>query len=221
MRPSIRPALALALAGVLCALPNAGGAADLHDLFVGRRVVVRIAMPATDRGVELHDGETPPVRDADYRERLRKGIALLPGDTVLVTGLHFVRGALHLELAGGGHGLKDVVIVTPRQPGGVGRYVKVETHSNDPAIERQYEHMRQEERDRRISAENARLLGEAGRPKPKRGGSRFVILFPAGGADTLSTPAHLHELLGAYLEFPPAEFPEFAPAPDTSAGPRH
>src|SRR5581483_875089 len=76
---------------VLCAVVAAPPAmaqdeAALKSYFEGHRVTVRIDMPGTQEGVDVHVDSAHPLDFSDYRDDLKKyGVALHAGQSATVT----------------------------------------------------------------------------------------------------------------------------------------
>jgi hypothetical protein len=79
--------------------------AQLRKAFEGKFVVVRMDMPATHKGVDLHTDRDPAVDFSSYSSRIREfGIALREGARVMVTGVRVKKKNVEFQLAGGGYG---------------------------------------------------------------------------------------------------------------------
>ena len=88
----------------------AGGAAAqseaaLKSFFEGQRVTLRIDMPGTSDGVDVHADAPRAVDFNGYRDDLKKyGTAIRAGDTVTVTLVKVKKDLIEFQLAGGGFG---------------------------------------------------------------------------------------------------------------------
>jgi hypothetical protein len=79
--------------------------ADLKDYFEGSMVQVKIDMPATSQGIDIHPMQANPLNFDDYSKRLKQfGIALYNGDQVMVTKVKVKKKHIEFQLAGGGYG---------------------------------------------------------------------------------------------------------------------
>jgi hypothetical protein len=79
--------------------------AELKRAFEGTRVTVKIEMPATQRGIDLHLGDAQPIDFRQYSTRIKQyGTALRPGDSVLVTTVKVNDDLIEFQLGGGGYG---------------------------------------------------------------------------------------------------------------------
>lgn len=77
----------------------------LKQQLEGQRVEVLIEMPATKEGIDVHVNEPIPIDFKVYTSRLKEhGVALYPGDVVLITTIKKKREHIEFQLAGGGYG---------------------------------------------------------------------------------------------------------------------
>jgi hypothetical protein len=93
--------------GLLQAAPVAAQTEqDLRKAFEGRYVIVKMDMPATQKGVDMFVGREPAVDFNTYSTRIREfGIALHDGDRVLVTAVRVKKKNIEFQLGGGGYGV--------------------------------------------------------------------------------------------------------------------
>lgn len=71
----------------------------------GKRVEVLIEMPATKEGIDIHVFNPNPMDFNEYSRDLKKhGIALFPGDVVMITKIKKKGKHIEFQLAGGGYG---------------------------------------------------------------------------------------------------------------------
>jgi hypothetical protein len=93
--------------GLLQAMPVAAQSEQqLRQAFEGRYVIVRMDMPATQKGVDMYPGREPAVDFSSYSARIREfGVALRDGDRVLVTAVRVKKKNIEFQLAGGGYGV--------------------------------------------------------------------------------------------------------------------
>jgi hypothetical protein len=118
----------------------------LKDFFEGQRVTVRLDMPATSEGVNLHldnrrafnDGRRP-MDFEQYRNDLRRyGVAIRAGESVMVTLVKVKDDLIEFQLGGGGYGTF---------------FDDTDTSANIPFIEKSE---RERSLERRIREENDR-----------------------------------------------------------------
>jgi hypothetical protein len=93
--------------GLLQAIPVAAQTeSQLRQAFEGRYVIVRMDMPATQKGVDLYPGREPAVDFSSYSDRIRTfGVALRDGDRVMVTAVRVKKKNIEFQLGGGGYGV--------------------------------------------------------------------------------------------------------------------
>jgi hypothetical protein len=103
-----RPLVTTALLLSTLAVPLVAGNRNhmlLKDVFEGRRVTVRIDMPATKNGVNVHVDHRRPLDVNEYRDDLRRyGVALRDGDSAVVTLVKVKDDLIEFQLDGGGYG---------------------------------------------------------------------------------------------------------------------
>lgn len=62
--------------------------AELRQFFLGKQVTVKIDMPATPKGIDLHFDKGEPMNWSEYSDRLKQyGVALRRGEQVTVTNI--------------------------------------------------------------------------------------------------------------------------------------
>jgi hypothetical protein len=77
----------------------------LRDWFEGRRVRVRIDMPGTHQGVNLHPDSRRVLDTNDYRDNLRRyGVSIPAGETAVITLVKVKKDLIEVQLNGGGFG---------------------------------------------------------------------------------------------------------------------
>lgn len=212
---------------ILCALlvaPHAFGQSEaaLKEFFEGRRVVVKLDMPATQSGVDVYADARRPIDFEEYSRRVKAaGIALRSGETVMVTKIRVKEKLIEFQLAGGGYGTAGddtdtsvYVATTPKssREKSLEKDVKTET---DPGRKRRMqnelddlrkERQREDQRNRSISAaaseEKKRRIAE----QRLHGGSRFNIRYQ-NGVPAGVTSGGVMAALAEYVDFPFAESP--------------
>jgi hypothetical protein len=79
--------------------------AALRASFEGRRVTVKIDMPGTSDGVDVHAGASRPVDFQRYGDRLKSyGTAIRAGESSTVTLVKLKKDLIEFQLGGGGFG---------------------------------------------------------------------------------------------------------------------
>ncbi len=77
----------------------------LKDALEGKRVEILIEMPATSAGIDLEINKSRLMDFNDYSARIKEhGIALYPGDVVMITKIAVKKKHIEFQLAGGGYG---------------------------------------------------------------------------------------------------------------------
>src|SRR5262249_49751741 len=75
----------------------------LKQFFEGRTVTVRIDMPATAKGIDIHADHPVPLESDTLGDRLgQTGVAIREGARVPVTKVHVKGDLIEFQLAGGG-----------------------------------------------------------------------------------------------------------------------
>jgi len=104
---AIRPVVASVVLASLFAAPLVAGSnyAYLKDVFEGRRVTVRLDMPATSDGVNVHVDSRRGLDVNEYRNNLRRyGVAIREGESAMVTLVKVKSDLIEFQLGGGGYG---------------------------------------------------------------------------------------------------------------------
>lgn len=95
---------AIGLLGLLVAVPaSAQSEAALRTYFEGKTVVVRLDMPATSSGVDVYPQDERPIDFTRYGDRLKLGIALKSGESIVVTRVRLHNDRIEFHLGGGGY----------------------------------------------------------------------------------------------------------------------
>lgn len=190
----------------------------LQRAFEGKRVRVKIDMPATHEGIDCYAGREQPLDFKSYTTRLRRfGAALRDGDEVMVTGVKVKKKNIEFQLGGGGYGVlgDDTGYVSARSVPKTEREKQLERdirNERDPDrrkhLERELSRIRdrrereeREERDiaRRETEANQREIAE----KRLQAGSRFNIWFQEGYLkESVPTPEEVMRILSEWVEFP-------------------
>ena len=102
------PRLALGVLPAFLAIAVPAAAQDelaLRDFFEGRRVVLKIDMPATSEGVDVWPATESPVDYKTYGKRLKAfGVAIRAGESTVVTLVKLKKDLVEVQLGGGGFG---------------------------------------------------------------------------------------------------------------------
>lgn len=190
---------------------------ELRDFFEGKSVRVKIDMPATQQGIDVHADARRAVNFDEYSSRLKaNGIAIRSGDSVLVTKVRVKDKLIEFQLAGGGYGTfgDDTsgtvsTISTPKsnREKDLERLVKDETDAaRKRRLQRELDDLRAERR--REDGRNQAAASAASEAKKSRiaetrlhSGSRFNIRYQTGVPSGLG-PDGVMRALAEYVDFP-------------------
>ena len=208
---------AAVVVGIAAAPAQAQTEWDLRQAFEGKFVVVKMDMPATHLGVDLYPDQQPSVDFRLYSARVREfGVALRPGDRVMITTVRVKKKNIEFQLGGGGYG------VFGDDTGSV--YVPDESKSRrEKDLEKWIQDERDPERRRRMQRELDDLRHDRERENRRRdaeardltarkqseiaskrldAGSRFNLWFDEFRlASRLPTPREMRLMLGQFLDF--------------------
>ncbi|MCC7417951.1 MAG: hypothetical protein IT176_12510 [Acidobacteria bacterium] len=227
------PARRAAGIGILAALAAGSPAfaqdeAALRSYFEGQRVVVKIDMPGTSDGVDVHAGGERPLDFRRHGERLKDyGSAIRAGESATVTLVKVKKDLVEVQLGGGGYGTfgddyGTTVSIPLMQKSQREKDLEVRVRDEPDArrrrqLQRELDEVRRDrERENRriealrIEAEEARKARVAA--ERLRGGSRFNIRY-ADAVPANFSPEDLIAILREYVEFPG----EASPAPAGAA----
>jgi hypothetical protein len=210
-------ALVLLLAPALAAQSES----TLQRFFEGKRVRVKIDMPATHEGVDYHFGKDQPIDFKGYSNRIRRyGAALRTGNEVLITGIKVKSKNIEFQLGGGGYGVfgDDSGQVSARSVPKSNREKQLERDipkENDrerrdrmkSELNRLRDRREREERHERDEA--ARLAAIKEREiegKRLDAGSRFNIWYPDGYLkESIPSPQQVMAMLSEWVDFGPLD----------------
>lgn len=222
-----------AIAAALTAGVAAQSEATLKQYFEGRKVVVKINLPATKDGADVDVFPTGRVQ-MDYKSygnRLKTfGVALHDGDSVLVTLVKVKKNQIEFQLGGGGYGTAGdetdtSVHFTPATKSTREQDLEKQLDAEkDPRRARvikdeldtlRWQRERDDDRRRHQAEAEAAVRVERIQEKRLAGGSRFNLYY----GDRLSSddmkPERVVAALSQFLSFPWLEepaAPEAAPA---------
>jgi hypothetical protein len=203
-----------------------GAQADLEQFFEGRKVKVKIDMPATKYGIDVWPTRNPQMNYDDYAKRLKQfGTAVHEGDSLVITKVKVKKDLIEFQLGGGGFGTAgddSSTYVSTDSPDKTRREKDLERDLKtvtDPAQQKKMkqelddlrqDRAREEARLRTIALEAEEFKKARVREQAKTAGSRFNIRYdkviPAYGL----TPEAVMQALAAYVDFSTA-------APTTAA----
>jgi hypothetical protein len=205
----------------------------LKSFFEGRQVVLRMDMPGSADGVDLHLDETHTIDSDHYQRDLKRyGIAIHAGETTVITLVKVKKDLIEFQLGGGGFGTfgddtstssNIKLLEKSEKEKNLEKLVKDE---KDPAVKKKLEKQLEELRDDR-ERENRRLTYEKERIEEEKrqriaqqrlsGGSRFNIRY-GNRVPPRITPEGIVESLAEYVDFNPQRSAP-APLPTLTAGP--
>ncbi|MBL8178181.1 MAG: hypothetical protein JNK48_26135 [Bryobacterales bacterium] len=189
----------------------------LRRFFEGKKVRVKMDMPASHLGVDVFYKGEMPVNFREYGERTKKfGIALREGDAVMITTVKVKERIIEFQLGGGGYG-------TFGDDSGSVSYSSVSKSSREKDLEkelknttdsrrrdelrrelgrlesaRRYEDSRRREDARRLETIKKAEIAE----KRKDAGSRFNLRFPERYLQEAGpTPSLVMGMLEEYVDF--------------------
>lgn len=189
----------------------------LRRFFEGKKVRVKMDMPASHLGVDVFYKSELPVNFREYGERTKKfGISLREGDAVMITTVKVKDRIIEFHLGGGGYG-------TFGDDSGSVSYSSVSKSSREKDLEkelknttdsrrrdelrrelgrlesaRRYEDSRRRDDARRLEAIKKAEIAE----KRKDAGSRFNLRFPERFlTEAPPTPALVVTMLEEYVDF--------------------
>lgn len=225
----------LALLVVLTLVMPAGPASAqdetvLKRAFEGREVEMLIEMPASHRGVDLRPQREPEVDFAEQARRIKQyGVALRPGDRVMVTRIKVNKKNIEVHLGAGGYGTwgdDSGAVYLPHvtksdREKDLERDVKRETDPNRKRrLERELHSLRRDrERDERDRDERQRELTALNQREVAMrrldAGSRFNIWYDDKRLEQWApTPDELMFTVARYVAFT-----DEADGPRPTAGP--
>jgi hypothetical protein len=198
----------------------------LKSFFEGRRVGVRIDMPGTSDGVDVHPRSREPVDYERYRDELVKyETAIRAGDRVSITLVKVKKDLIEFQLAGGGFGTfwddtstsvsMPLVEKSDREKRLEERLREEDDKDKRKELRRELDELRErrERENRRIAAEREaaedRKIAKVAAER-RAGGSRFNIRYDEGVPASIG-PQDVMLALARYIDF--GEFASSAPAP--------
>ena len=217
LRVRVVASLAAVVLGVAATPVHAQTEWDLKQAFEGKFVIVKMDMPATQRGVDLYPDRQPSVDFSQYSARVREfGVALKPGDRIMVTTVRVKKKNIEFQLGGGGYGVfgDDTGYVYVPEESKSRREKDLEKWIKD---ERDYERRRRMQRElddlrRDRERENRRARSESRELTAQKeseiaskrldAGSRFNLWFDEYRlASRVPTPREMRLMLSQFVDF--------------------
>jgi hypothetical protein len=156
---------------------------DLEQFFEGRKIKVKVDMPATKDGLDIYPEQLPATNLIVYDNRIKRfGIAVREGQSVLITKIKVKKDLIEFQLGGGGFG-------------------PFFDEGSTPTAEKSLDELRQdrynpEGRQGAIAEKERRLWQQA-----KIAGSRFNLRYDKAIPDYALTPEAIMQALAAYVDF--------------------
>ena len=190
---------------------------DLKQFFEGRRVILKIDMPATKDGVGVYPERRQPIDYSRYANSLKSnGIGIREGDSVMITKIKVKDKHVEFQLGGGGYGTfwdETSSSVYVPSTGKSRREKELERALKNETDERRRRRLRdelsylrreREHEDRQNRAEAAiaeEIAKQRIQEKRLQGGSRFNISFDRKVTVEDLTPRAIMDALAQYVDF--------------------
>jgi hypothetical protein len=210
---------------VVCALETLTATAiaaqderTLRSAFEGKAVTLRIAMPATDRGIDVFPQQQPAVDWREVSERTKDfGSALKIGEQTMITRVVVKKSHIEFQLGGGGWGTFGDSPGTSSVTATIQSETKAERALRDSVRStprgalrtrlerdlRELQDVRERENDvARAAAAQANAAHEANvRARRAESGSRFNIRYRDAIPGDQLTPEAVRSALADYVDF--------------------
>jgi hypothetical protein len=204
---------------VLAAAPlRAQSEVQLRQYFEGKRVTLKLAMPGTEKGVDIYPGTDRPLDYPRYADRLKDdGTAIRAGDDAMITKIRVKSKHIEFHLDGGGYGTMSDETSTSVP---VESAPKSKREKNlEAELKREKDPLRRREMKEELDdlqnareREDARNRAEVAdaeeqkkqniRQRRIEGGSRFNVRYRDRLPDAVLTPSGLEAALAEYVTFP-------------------
>jgi hypothetical protein len=189
----------------------------LSPFFEGKRVVVKIDMPGTQKGIEIYPDRPQSLDAKSYGDRMKDfGVSLRQGDTTMVTKVKVNKDNIEFQLGGGGYGTArdntdTQVHFTPAAKSDREKELENQlSNESDPdrrrSLQRELDYVRAQ-RERKDDYNRVRAEDDAARRaqeiamKRQQGGSRFNIHVDARKMGDSLTPQVVEAALAQYVVF--------------------
>lgn len=221
----------LPLAAPVCAQDETA----LKRAFEGKRVVLKIDMPATHKGVDVYPDRDLPVDYSKTADRIKSsGVAISTGEEQMITKVHVVRDHIEFHLGGGGYGTFADALSSPYQPPAIPQTETAEearirgeiATTSDSGVRRSLERrlgelQRQRQADNAAAERQVMELNRAAEAEERErrlsSGSRFNIRYDGPVPPQEQTPDGVMKALAEYVDFSPMT--GSATTPTVPAGP--
>ncbi len=202
----------------LCLAPLSAAAQNeeaLKNAFVGRQVALRVAIPASHRGVDLRFDRDAPFDLKENGDRIREhDAALMAGDVIPVTYIKVKGDMIEFHLGGGGFNwFSDSTSKSVRSSSKTVRETDLEKEiraetdrDRKRRLEQELDDLRRDrerrdERERREVEELNRDARERDIARALGSGSRFNLRFKKSVPKEALTPEGLEGYLDPYVDF--------------------
>ena len=192
---------------------------QLRRFFEGKTVIIKLDMPGSDDGVDVHPGTSMPVDFPKHASRLKRyGIAIRRGDESLITKIRVKNDLIEFQLGGGGFGTFGDDDNSSVSTGSVPKTVRERnlekdvTTVTDAAEKRKMREeldalrkdREREEGRRRVEAAQAQQIKESNiRQRRVEGGSRFNLRYKPNVPPEAMTSDGMMRSLAEYVDFGP------------------
>ncbi|HLM59734.1 MAG TPA: hypothetical protein VK308_02910 [Pyrinomonadaceae bacterium] len=194
---------------------------DLKNYFEGKRVEVKIDMPATKDGINIYPEKARPLDYSRYASLIKNyGLSVLEGDRIMITKIKVKDKHVEFHLGGGGYGTfgdetsSSVYVPTAsksRREKNLEKDIKYETDERRRRqMREELDYLRRERRrddsQNRAQAAVAEEIAKVRIEKKRlQGGSRFNIRFDRKVTAADLTPQAIMDALAEYLYFSDAD----------------
>lgn len=211
----IRGKTVLALIALSAASAQAQSESELRNAFMGRRVALRVDMPASHKGVDLRFDREVPFDLKENGERIREhDAALVAGDVIPVTFIKVKGDLIEFHLGGGGFNwYSDSTTRSASSSSKTVRESDLEKEIKNESdrdrkrrLERELDDLKRDrqnrdERERREVDEYNQRARDRDLDRALRSGSRFNLRFKKNVPGDALTPEGLERYLDPWIDF--------------------
>jgi hypothetical protein len=207
--------IAASLVGLVASSAPAQDENALKNAFMGRKVAIRVDLPASHKGVDLHFDREIPFDLKQNSDRIREhDAALVAGDVIPVTYIKVKGDLIEFHLGGGGFNWftetsTRTASSTPKsnRESDLEKEAKNETdRDRKRRLEREIDDLRRErdrrdDRERREVADYNLQARDRDMEKAQRSGSRFNLRFKKRVPADALTPEGFERYLDPWVDF--------------------